>query len=297
MASASCRRYHPLAELAPRDDVSLAIAAQMAKTRHPNVYLDLSHLDRRLDPPAVSRDRSALPQLRPGHHPRPDPGLSWCPLHDRRRDGRSPRANDASRPLGGGRGHELRAARRQSAGVQQPARRTRLSDARVPTISSPNWNRPAPTRSKCLPSRAAVRRRTIPNGSTWTTCASRSAPAHVAAHGHHPRRGRVEGGRRPGRPLGPLHPCRWNSTTPSGWTMQNMLIVARLMIAAATTRGIARRPFPPRLSPGPPRDESSPERAPPCSRNWTKSEPRPPSKPRNCAKIRLVIVALAMQAS
>jgi L-aspartate oxidase len=37
--------YHPLAELAPRDDVSLAIAQQMAKTRHPNVYLDLSHLD------------------------------------------------------------------------------------------------------------------------------------------------------------------------------------------------------------------------------------------------------------
>jgi len=37
--------HHPLAELAPRDDVSLAIARQMAKTRHPNVYLDLSHLD------------------------------------------------------------------------------------------------------------------------------------------------------------------------------------------------------------------------------------------------------------
>ena len=37
--------YHPLAELAPRDDVSLAIAHQMAKTHHPNVYLDLSHLD------------------------------------------------------------------------------------------------------------------------------------------------------------------------------------------------------------------------------------------------------------
>jgi L-aspartate oxidase len=37
--------YHPLAELAPRDDVSLAIARQMSKTHHPNVYLDLSHLD------------------------------------------------------------------------------------------------------------------------------------------------------------------------------------------------------------------------------------------------------------
>src|SRR5436309_117372 len=36
--------YHPLAELAPRDDVSRAIAEQMARTRHPCVYLDLSHL-------------------------------------------------------------------------------------------------------------------------------------------------------------------------------------------------------------------------------------------------------------
>jgi L-aspartate oxidase len=36
---------HPLAELAPRDVVTLAIAAQMTRTRHPNVYLDLSHLD------------------------------------------------------------------------------------------------------------------------------------------------------------------------------------------------------------------------------------------------------------
>jgi L-aspartate oxidase len=36
---------HPLAELAPRDIVTLAIAAQLAKTRHPNVYLDLSHLE------------------------------------------------------------------------------------------------------------------------------------------------------------------------------------------------------------------------------------------------------------
>jgi L-aspartate oxidase len=36
---------HPLAELAPRDDVSRAITARMALTQHPCVYLDLSHLD------------------------------------------------------------------------------------------------------------------------------------------------------------------------------------------------------------------------------------------------------------
>ncbi len=44
--------YHPAAELAPRDDVSRAIVAQMAKTQHPSVYLDLAHLD-----PAFVRTR------------------------------------------------------------------------------------------------------------------------------------------------------------------------------------------------------------------------------------------------
>lgn len=37
--------YDSRAELAPRDIVSQAIVRQMASTQHPNVYLDLSHLD------------------------------------------------------------------------------------------------------------------------------------------------------------------------------------------------------------------------------------------------------------
>ena len=37
--------YDPRGELAPRDVVSLAIVCQMEKTRHPNVYLDLTHLE------------------------------------------------------------------------------------------------------------------------------------------------------------------------------------------------------------------------------------------------------------
>ncbi len=37
--------YDARGELAPRDVVSLAIVSQMEKTRHPNVYLDLTHLD------------------------------------------------------------------------------------------------------------------------------------------------------------------------------------------------------------------------------------------------------------
>ncbi len=36
--------YHPNGELAPRDIVSQAIVNQMERTRHPNVYLDVSHL-------------------------------------------------------------------------------------------------------------------------------------------------------------------------------------------------------------------------------------------------------------
>jgi L-aspartate oxidase len=40
--------YSPQCELAPRDEVSHAIVLQMEKTRHPCVYLDLSHLDRKL---------------------------------------------------------------------------------------------------------------------------------------------------------------------------------------------------------------------------------------------------------
>jgi L-aspartate oxidase len=37
--------YDARAELAPRDVVSQAIVSQMEQTRHPNVYLDLSHLE------------------------------------------------------------------------------------------------------------------------------------------------------------------------------------------------------------------------------------------------------------
>jgi L-aspartate oxidase len=40
--------YSPQFELAPRDEVSHAIVVQMEKTRHPCVYLDLSHLDPQL---------------------------------------------------------------------------------------------------------------------------------------------------------------------------------------------------------------------------------------------------------
>ena len=40
-------KVHPLAELAPRDVVARAIAAEMVKTKHPCVYLDMRHENRR----------------------------------------------------------------------------------------------------------------------------------------------------------------------------------------------------------------------------------------------------------
>jgi L-aspartate oxidase len=40
------KRYHPLAELAPRDIVSRAIISEMVKTESPHVYLDLTHLEK-----------------------------------------------------------------------------------------------------------------------------------------------------------------------------------------------------------------------------------------------------------
>jgi L-aspartate oxidase len=48
--------YDARGELAPRDIVSQAIVTQMERTRHPNVYLDLSHLD-------AARVRSRFPGI------------------------------------------------------------------------------------------------------------------------------------------------------------------------------------------------------------------------------------------
>ena len=47
--------YDDRGELAPRDVVSRAIVSQMEKTQHPNVYLDLTHLDPAMVLRAVSR--------------------------------------------------------------------------------------------------------------------------------------------------------------------------------------------------------------------------------------------------
>ena len=58
----------PRAELATRDVVAQAIVRRMEKTQHPNVYLDLSHLDPAAGAAALPRHRQGLPRVRPGHH-------------------------------------------------------------------------------------------------------------------------------------------------------------------------------------------------------------------------------------
>jgi L-aspartate oxidase len=106
-------KVDPRAELAPRDIVAQAIFRQMEKTRHPNVYLDLRHLD-----PVLVHKRfpgidkvcrgfglditTDLIPIRPGAH-------------------NMIGADDPAGPLGRRRGHLQRAARRQSARLQQLA--------------------------------------------------------------------------------------------------------------------------------------------------------------------------------
>ena len=217
--------YHPLAELAPRDDVSRAITAQMARTQHPSVYLDLSHLDAAYIRQPVPRHRPALPRLRPRHHPRPDPGPPRCPLHDRRRDRRPRRPDDAARPLGRGRGHQLGPPRRQPAGLEQPARRARLRrPRRRGHRSEPSrGRRPAPPRSPADRGRGRRRRPRAARPGRHPRLAPRP---DVALGRHHPRR-RTAWPRPPSRstsgaatssarssPTPPAGPCRTCSPSP-----------------------------------------------------------------------------------
>ncbi len=160
--------YHPLAELAPRDDVSLAIAAQMAKTQHPNVYLDLSHLD----PESIRRRFPGIDRLCRNFDLdiTRDP-IPVCPGAHYMIGGvtvDSPRADDASRSVGGRRGHQLRTPWRQSAGLEQPAGGTGLRCARGRRHRRRAGPGRARERSKSRRSRRR-RRATVRPGSTSTT--------------------------------------------------------------------------------------------------------------------------------
>ena len=58
----------PRGELATRDVVARAIVRRMERTQHPNVYLDLSHLDPGRVRAPLPRHRQGVPRVRPGHH-------------------------------------------------------------------------------------------------------------------------------------------------------------------------------------------------------------------------------------
>ena len=92
----------------------------------PCVYLDMTHLDAAHVRAALPRHRRALPAVRPRHHARPHSRSPRRALHDRRRDGRHRRPHHGARPVGRRRSDFQRAARRQSPGVEQSARRAGL---------------------------------------------------------------------------------------------------------------------------------------------------------------------------
>jgi L-aspartate oxidase len=238
--------YHPLAELAPRDDVSLAITAQMAKTQHPNVYLELSHLNPnfiRSRFPGIDRlcrtfdldiTRDPIPVC-PGAHYMIGgvtvdsrgrttlPGL-WAAgevtssgLHGANRL--------ASNSLLEGLVYGARVAQDIVAELDGPGPQA----LEVPPVSAPSV---ADSQARIdlddlIKSLRALMWRRM--GITRDAAGLKEAALQVDRWGRY------------------ILPLEFHD--PSGWTMQNMLIVARLMIAAALerqeSRGVhVRRDFP-----------------------------------------------------
>jgi L-aspartate oxidase len=240
--------YHRLAELAPRDDVSRAIVAQMARTQHPSVYLDMSHLDasyirRRF--PGIDRlcrgfdldiTRDPIP-VRPGAHYMIGgvtidadgrttlPGL-WAAgevtssgLHGANRL--------ASNSLLEGLVHGARAAEDIARAIEaEGAGPTRLEVPPIDAVVTRDGQE-ALDLADVRDSLRALMWRSV--GITRDANGLAEAGEQVDFW------------------------CRYVLATffddPAGWTMQNMLTVARLMIAAATareeSRGVhTRRDFP-----------------------------------------------------
>ena len=180
--------------------------AQMAKTQHPNVYLDLSHLDPdfiRQRFPGIDRlcqsfdldiTRDPIPVC-PGAHYM----IGGVTIDE-------PGRTTPAGPLGRRRGHQLGPARRQPAGLEQPARGAGLRRPRGRGHRRRARSRRAPGSSRSRRS-AAPRPSNGQPGQDRPGRHPRIAPRpDVAADGHHPRRRRAGRGRRPGRPLVPLRP-------------------------------------------------------------------------------------------
>ena len=225
--------YDARGELAPRDVVSLAIVSQMERTRHPNVYLDLTHLDAGTGAGAISRHCRDLRGVRPGYHPRPHSGPARGPLHDGRRHRGRRGPDHAAGPVGGRRGDGQRTARRQSAGLQQPLGGPGLRGASAGEAAS---QAAAELRDEFSALRLENPRveplgeplnladiRNALKSLMWRTWASAAMP---------------KGSPRPRRTssIGAATCCARQFSDPTGWELQNMLCVARLMIRAALER-------------------------------------------------------------
>ena len=161
--TAFMKRYHPDAELAPRDVVARAIDSEMKRHGLDFVYLDLSHREadfiRRRFPNIFKRCLSFGYDLTQGT----DSGGAGGALYVRRRADRSRRAHLDSAPVRGRRGRDDRAARRQSPRVELAARGRSDGPARV-CLGARNRRR-----------RETARRRSFPNGIPAARFAARNA--------------------------------------------------------------------------------------------------------------------------
>ncbi len=116
------KRYHPDAELAPRDVVARAIDSEMKRLGLDCVYLDISHHQA----PLHSRALPEYLQTLPGVWLRPDGGTdsggAGGPLYVRWRGNRSDGADGDPAALRSGRSRDDRTAWSESAGLEFTAR-------------------------------------------------------------------------------------------------------------------------------------------------------------------------------
>ena len=229
--------YDQRAELAPRDVVSRAIVAQMEKTRHPNVYFDLRHLDAdRVVRVSRASPRSALSSASTSRSIRfpCDPGpITWS-AESRSISSGVPRCPACGPPA------KSRPAdcTGQSPGFEQPARGLVFG-----AHAGRGASQAAAEMADDFRAVPLVNRLLVDGGEPLDLADIRNSLKSLMW--------RAAGVRREGAELAEAAEnidrwCRYalarQFSDPEGWELQNMLTVARIMIAAAfereETRGV-----------------------------------------------------------